>query len=92
MSYYYKKNGTSLWRSSQNKGGLSSRSKQDESMLHKIGASNPGVNQLTIFDARSRISATANKVKKGGFENVDKYYINCTLQFCGIDNIHVVRD
>lgn len=38
MSYYYKKNGTSLWRSAQNKGGITSRSKQDESMLYKIGA------------------------------------------------------
>lgn len=37
LSYYYKKNGTSIWRSSQNKGGISSRSKQDESMLYKIG-------------------------------------------------------
>lgn len=33
MSYYYKRNGTSLWRSSQNKGGITSRSTHDENML-----------------------------------------------------------
>lgn len=82
MSYYYKKNGASLWRSSQNKEGLSNRSKHDETMLYKIGACNPnGTNRLAIYDARSKLSATANKVKKGGYENVDKFYTNCTLTF-----------
>lgn len=92
LSYYYKKNGTSLWRSSQNKGGITSRSIQDENMLVKIGGVNPTSNQVVIFDARSKISAMANKVKQGGYENVDKYYTNCKLYFCGIDNIHVVKD
>jgi hypothetical protein len=92
MSYYYKKNGTSMWRSSQNKGGISSRSALDETMLFKIGASNPNSNNVVIFDARSKIVAMANKVKKGGYENCDKYYTNCKLYFCGIDNIHTVRD
>lgn len=63
LSYYYKKNGTSLWRSSQNKGGISSRSTLDETMLFKIGASNPNSNNVVIFDARSKINAMANKVK-----------------------------
>lgn len=92
LSYYYKKNGTAIWRSSQNKGGISSRSIKDESMLAKIGSANPNSNNVVIFDARSKISAMANKVKKGGYENCDKYYTNCTLYFCGIDNIHAVRD
>jgi len=50
-------------------------------MLYKIGGSGPGENQLIIFDARSKISAMANKVKSGGYENVDKYYTNCKLFF-----------
>ena len=81
-----------MWRSSQNKGGISSRSTYDESMLFKIGVTNPTCNNVVIFDARSKINATANKIKKGGYENCEKYYTNCKLYFCGIDNIHAVRD
>ena len=92
LSYYYKKNGTSLWRSSQNKGGISSRSTADENMLFKIGNTNPISNNVVIFDARSKINAMANKLTKGGYENWDKYYTNWKLYFCGIDNIHAVRE
>ena len=92
LSYFYKRNGTSLWRSSQNKGGITSRSVQDENMLLKIGMTNPNSKEVIIYDARSKISAMANKIKKGGYENVDKYYTNWRLYFCGIDNIHCVRD
>lgn len=63
LSYYYKKNGTSLWRSSQNKGGITSRNLNDEAMLHKIGGTNSASQNVIIFDARSKISAMANKVK-----------------------------
>jgi myotubularin-related protein 6/7/8 len=76
LSYYYKKNGTSLWRSSQNKGGITSRSVHDEYMVLNIGKTNPNSDNVIIFDARSKISAMANKVKRGGYENTDKYYIN----------------
>jgi myotubularin-related protein 6/7/8 len=69
LSYYYKKNGTSLWRSAQNKGGITSRSTNDEEMLLKIGRTNHSSDNVVIFDARSKISAMANKVKKGGYEN-----------------------
>lgn len=91
LSYYYKKNGTSLWRSSQNKGGITSRSTSDENMLFKIGNTNPSTNKVVIFDARSKINAMANKLNKGGYENCDKHYTNCKLYFCDIDNIHGVR-
>ncbi|CAI2381707.1 unnamed protein product [Moneuplotes crassus] len=91
LSYYYKKNGTSLWRSSQNKGGITSRSTSDENMLLKIGNTNTITNKVVIFDARSKINAMANKLNKGGYENCDKHYTNCKLYFCDIDNIHGVR-
>ena len=48
-------------------------------------------NRLAIFDARSWTAAQANRFKGGGHENV-KYYTNCELLFCDIDNIHGVRD
>jgi hypothetical protein len=45
-----------------------------------------------IFDARSYINAFANKLNKGGFENVKDHYTFADIQFCDIDNIHGVRD
>ena len=47
--------------------------------------------QLVIFDARSKIAAEANKMKAKGYEQVD-HYTNTTLHFCGIGNIHTMRD
>ena len=72
--------------------GLSSnRCKFDEAMLLKMGETNPYTNEVVIYDARSKINAMANKVKKGGYENTKKSYTNCTIKFCNIDNIHKVR-
>ena len=91
LSYYYEGKG-SLWRGSQNMTGLSSnRSRYDETMLLKIGQTNPNTDEVVIYDARSKINAMANKVKKGGYENTKKSYTNCSIQFCNIDNIHKVR-
>lgn len=47
-----------------------------------------------IYDSRPSLNAKANKLKGGGYEDCgpDKNYSNCRLQFCDIDNIHVVRD
>ena len=48
---------------------------------------------VMIFDARPKLNAYGNKLKGGGFEDCGegKAYSNCKLEFCGIDNIHVVR-
>ena len=46
---------------------------------------------LVIFDARSKIAAEANKMKAKGYEIVANYE-NTTLQFCGIGNIHTMRE
>ena len=62
-------------------------------MLLEIGRTNPDpTKKLHIFDARSYINALANRVNKGGFENVKDNYINCEITFCDSDNIHGVRD
>lgn len=91
LTYFYSTNKSSLWRSAQNKPGLKkNRSLHDESMIRKIGMTNPNNHQVVIFDARSKINAMANKFKQGGYEHM-KYYTNCTIQFCNIDNIHAVR-
>lgn len=69
------------------------RSEEDERVLLEIGRTNVYYpqNKLAIFDARSWTAAHANRIKGGGIENT-KYYTNCELQFCDIDNIHAVRD
>ena len=44
---------------------------------------------MIIYDARPYLNAQANKIKKGGFEDV-RHYRNSELIFCEIDNIHKV--
>jgi hypothetical protein len=46
---------------------------------------------LKILDLRPRSAAIANKTGGYGYENTSNY-AGTTLQFCGIDNIHKVRD
>uniref|UniRef100_A0A7S1D538 Myotubularin phosphatase domain-containing protein n=1 Tax=Cyclophora tenuis TaxID=216820 RepID=A0A7S1D538_CYCTE len=47
--------------------------------------------RLKILDLRPRASAMANRTSGYGYENTSNY-VGCTLQFCGIGNIHAVRD
>ena len=70
------------------------RSLDDELMLlnlAKTNRRNPN-EKLIIFDARSQINALANRLNNGGYENTKDYYTSCEINFCDIDNIHVVRD
>ncbi len=46
--------------------------------------------QLFIFDCRPRTSAMANMAAGYGFE-LSSIYVGCTVKFCDIGNIHVVR-
>ena len=62
-------------------------------MLASIGQTNPtNPSKLLIYDARAYLSAMANKMNKGGFENCADHYTNCKIEFLDIDNIHGVRD
>lgn len=57
-----KKTNSTLWRSSQTKGGITQqRCVQDEKLLKLIGEL--GGDRLIIFDARPYINALANRVK-----------------------------
>ncbi len=78
-------------------GFFGSRSIDDEDMIAEIGKTANSQNNLinnsrvVILDARPKINAQANKIfGGGGFENL-KYYRNCELVFCDIENIHEVR-
>jgi myotubularin-related protein 1/2 len=46
---------------------------------------------LKILDLRPRSSAMANRTAGYGYENTSNYF-GCSLQFCGVGNIHAVRD
>ena len=71
----------------------SSRSFEDELMLTQIGHTNPNnPGKLSIYDARQYINAMANRMNKGGFENISDHYTNCSIDFLEIENIHGVRD
>mmetsp|Transcript_32409 Transcript_32409/g.36948 ORF Transcript_32409/g.36948 Transcript_32409/m.36948 type:complete len:102 (+) Transcript_32409:591-896(+) len=76
MSYFYKENGASLWRSSQNLTGIfGKRSEYDEKMLKLIGETNPNTDEVVIIDARSKTAAQGNRIIGGGFEQ-ESYYTN----------------
>jgi hypothetical protein len=82
--------GCALLRSSQPKSGITrNRNDADEALIRACAASggSPGL----ILDARPRNAALGNSVKGYGFENAANYE-GYDLEFCGIDNIHSVRE
>lgn len=92
LVYYNRKTNGSIWRSSQNKAGLTnSRCHLDEKILNCIADISLNIKKkLIIYDARPMLSAYANRLKGAGFENVENYE-NTEIFFCEIDNIHSVR-
>ena len=90
LTYRYH-NGCCIWRSSQTKSGFNSSNKYDIDLISRISDGT----KLKVYDARPYINAMANKLKGAGFENVDDYKnnkIDVELIFCGIANIHAVRN
>jgi myotubularin-related protein 1/2 len=98
LSYYFdnKINGVNsdkisgIWRSSQFKAGLlGSKSNEDIQLIKEIKSLG---NNFVIYDARPYINAASNKVKGGGFEDVEQYGNDAKLIFCNIENIHKARE
>ena len=90
LTYRYH-NGCCICRSSQTKSGFNSSNKYDIDLISRISDGT----KLKVYDARPYINAMANKLKGAGFENVDDYIsnkIDVELIFCGIANIHAVRN
>jgi myotubularin-related protein 1/2 len=82
-------NGSCIWRSSQTRSGFKGVNKFDVLHLSKIS----NKQKLYIYDARPFINAYVNKFKGAGYENIDNYKdINIELIFCGMPNIHAVRN
>jgi hypothetical protein len=97
LSYYFdnKINGVDsnkiagIWRSSQAKSGiLGSKKDEDVELINKIISLG---GHFTIYDARPYLNAASNKVKGGGYEDVEDYQ-NAKLIFCNIENIHKARE
>eukprot|EP00993_Chasmostoma_nieuportense_P002816 NODE_357_length_2359_cov_52.422491_g333_i0.p1 GENE.NODE_357_length_2359_cov_52.422491_g333_i0~~NODE_357_length_2359_cov_52.422491_g333_i0.p1 ORF type:complete len:724 (+),score=155.56 NODE_357_length_2359_cov_52.422491_g333_i0:18-2189(+) len=86
-----KSTGSTIHRSSQPLVGLRfNRCPQDEKLLLLMQqASRAKV--LYIFDCRPKVNAVANAAISGGYES-DSVYRNCKLLFCGIPNLHSMRD
>ena len=89
LTYRYK-NGSCIWRSSQTKTGLKGvKNEYDILLLSNLS----NFQKLYVFDARPKFNAMANKLKGGGFENLDDYKnIDIDLIFCEMSNIHAVRN
>ena len=89
LAYRYK-NASCIWRSSQTKRGMYGKNDKDVHLLTKISE---GGDKFYVYDARPYMNAFANKLKGAGYEKVSDYpNINMELIFCGIANIHVVRE
>ncbi|CAG8480679.1 5733_t:CDS:2 [Ambispora gerdemannii] len=104
LSYLHWSNMASITRSSQPMVGLKqNRSLQDEKIVEAIFQSNappptPSGQPIygstatnLIVDARPTANAMANVAMGAGTENMDNYK-NCSKQYMGIDNIHVMRE
>lgn len=92
LAYYHRTTGASITRCSQPAVGVArKRSKEDESLLYEIGNANTKTNRLPIYDARPKANAVANTAMGYGYELV-QHYSNCSLTFCDIENIHVMRN
>lgn len=89
---YRHSNGAVLTRSSQPAVGIGmKRSKDDEKLLFEIAQTNKTNPILPILDSRPKVNAVANTAMGFGWEPIS-HYPGCTLTFCGIENIHVMRN
>ena len=88
LTYYYKKNGASIWRSSQCRIGVTSyKCEEDIELLTLISRK---TKNLLIYDARPFVNAIANHFTGGGYENIKNYpeIQNMKVIFCDMVNIH----
>ena len=81
---------------------------EDEMMLHYLGNPLQQISKihlqqqkmenyifnknLHIYDMRSQIAKFGNSLKGFGTENTNKDYLNCSITFCNIANIHAVKN
>ena len=64
-------------------------SPSDQSYMEAVLEANAGSDKVCIMDARPQQNARANRLRNGGFESTS--YKSCELEFCDIENVHVMR-
>lgn len=85
------KTGKTITRSSQPLVGLRfNRCPDDEQLLTLVRRAS-AAKLLHIFDCRPKFNAVANTAICGGYES-GSHYDKCKLLFCGIPNLHTMRD
>lgn len=91
-TWIHPRTSASLSRCSQPLTGMGSKQcREDQALLQKLRASAMNTSSLSIIDARPYKNAAGQKMMGKGYE-VMEYYDHCTLQFMGIENIHVIRN
>lgn len=91
LSWIHPTKGSSITRCSQPRSGVNSRSSDDETALDMIRSARENKDtKLIIIDPRPIINATANRAVGAGYEKKENY-LNTSVEFMGIENIHVVR-
>ena len=89
LVYYFKKNNTSIWRSSQCKNQITNTNKYDINYINLINT----YKKMIIYDARPYITAITNKYVKGmGIEKKENYKSISNIVYCNIENIHVIHN
>ena len=88
LTYYYSKGKNGIFRSSQCLSGLTLKKSNLEILYFNLITEKKKM--LNIYDLRSKTAAVANKLKGGGCDD-PSIYDNCTLDFCDLENIHMVR-
>jgi len=92
LSWYNKKLGNVIMRSSQPNVGLYGKSSvKDQKLLEMVRLCAPNSSELVIFDARSKLAARGNKFKGFGTEDTTIDYKKCRIYFLALANIHAVK-
>jgi len=90
-TWIHPRTSASLSRCAQPLTGMGSKQcKEDQQLLQKLRSSAYNSSSLSIIDARPYKNAAGQKMMGKGYEAME-YYEKCTLQFMGIENIHVMR-
>ncbi|RDD41788.1 Myotubularin [Trichoplax sp. H2] len=93
LSWYDASHGSFIMRSAQpSVGPMGKYSVDDELLVEEARLCNPNSKELVIFDARSAMAASGNKLKGKGTEDITNRYIGCRLIYLNIANIHAMRE
>lgn len=91
LCFYNSKVGNALVRCAQPMvGPTGRRSEEDEILVQAVRQISPDPTLMVIFDARSSLATTGNKLMGKGSE-AKKNYQNTKVHFMEVQNIHVVR-